>query len=50
MLEYWFFLFRGFQFEGKIVDSIFMRENAGQRKPVLWHILRSVSDVSLNNC
>ena len=28
--------------EDRIVDSVLIRENTGQRKPIFWHILCSV--------
>ena len=31
-----------FPYENKIYNSVFIQENAGQRKPVLWHILWNV--------
>ena len=43
MPEYLFSLTRIFSYKDRIYDSVLMWENKGQRKPVLWHILRSAS-------
>lgn len=43
MPEYWFSRTRIFSNKDKIYDSVLIRENTGQRKPVFWHILRSFS-------
>ena len=40
MQEYGFSLTRVFPYQNRTFDSAFQRENAGQIKPVLWHILR----------
>ena len=39
MPGYGFSLTRILSYKGRIVDSILIRENAGQCKPVFWHIL-----------
>ena len=41
MSEYGFSLARIFPYKGRIADSVLIRENKGQRKPVFWYILRS---------
>ena len=43
MQEYGFSLTSIFPYESRIVDSVLMQENAGKRKPVFSHILRSVT-------
>ena len=43
------FLTHTFSHTEKIVDSVLIRENTGQRKPVFWHILRSDSLDKLNS-
>ena len=43
MREYGFSLTSIFPYESRIVDSVLMQENAGKRKPVFSHILRSVT-------
>ena len=42
MAEYGFPLTR--IFPNKIEDSVLIRGNVGQRKPIFWHILRSVNN------
>ena len=42
VLEYRFSLTRTFSYKDRIIDSVLIRENAGQRKPAIWHILYSV--------
>ena len=41
MPEYEFSITYTFPFKDRIIDSVHIRENARQRKPVFWHILRS---------
>ena len=41
MPEYRFFPERIFPYKDRIFDSVFVKEYMDQRKPVLWHILRS---------
>ena len=43
MREYGFSLTSIFPYESRIVDSVLMQENAGKRKSVFSHILRSVT-------
>ena len=43
MPEYGFSLTRIFPYKERFVDSVLVPENTGQRKPVFWHILRSVN-------
>ena len=31
-----------FPYKDKIVDSVFIWKNTGQRKPLFWHILRNL--------
>ena len=46
MPDYRFSLTLILPYKNKIEDFVIMGEHAGQRKPVLWHILRSViSDI-----
>ena len=45
MSEYGFSLTRIFPYKDIIVDSIPIRENAGQRKPVLRHIFAFFSRI-----
>ena len=47
MPKYGFSLTRIFSYKDRIVDSVLLRENAGQRKRVLWHI--SCSDMPFYN-
>ena len=41
MLEYGFSLGCIFPNKDRIVDSVFIRENVGQKKPVSGHVLRN---------
>ena len=43
MPEYRFSLTRMFPHNDKIFDFVLIREYEGQRKPVVWHILRSIT-------
>ena len=40
--QYGFSLIRNFPYKDRILDSV-LEENSGQRKPMFWHILRSVN-------
>ena len=40
MAEFGFSLTRIFPYKDRILDSVFLREYTGQRKPVFWYILR----------
>ena len=42
MPEYGFCLNRIFPYKDRIVNSVLIKENTGQRKPVFWHISLSV--------
>ena len=41
MPEYGFSMTRILPYKDRIVGSVLIQENTGQRKPVFWHILRS---------
>ena len=43
MPEYRFSLTLIFPYKNKIEDFVFIREYEGQRKPVVWHFLRSTT-------
>ena len=43
MPEKRFSLTRVFPYKDKIFDSILIRENMGQRKPMFWYVFRSDS-------
>ena len=41
MPKHGFPLTRLFPYKDRIYDSVFIRKNLGQRKPVFWYILRT---------
>ena len=48
MPENEFSLTRIFWYKDRIYESLLIRENTGKRKPVFWHILRSIR-INFNN-
>ena len=50
MPEYGFPLTRSLPYKNRILDAVLLRENASQKYPVFWYILRSLNILEMVYC